>query len=162
MPHKTVVDFKQILQVIELELEPLCQRKNLSIEKFFDGAPLSCERPCTCLGEEGHLKTLFRNLIKNALEAAPPGSSVTINARITEHFELDIHNLGEVPAEIRGKFFERYSTSGKPGGTGLGTYSAMLIVRAHGGKIGFTTSGEAGTHLVLRLPAAPRLPARLG
>ena len=38
-----------------------------------------------------------------------------------------IENPGEVPAEIRSHFFDKFVTSGKKQGTGLGTYSAKLI-----------------------------------
>jgi len=65
---------------------------------------------------------------------------------------VDIHNQGAVPESIRDRFFERYVTYGKQYGTGLGTYSAMLIARAHGGNISFTTSREEGTHLLVTLP----------
>jgi signal transduction histidine kinase len=57
-----------------------------------------------------------------------------------------------VPNEIRDKFFEPYVTSKKKGGTGLGTYSAMLLAEAHQGNIRLKTSKKEGTHVVVKLP----------
>jgi two-component system sensor histidine kinase/response regulator len=42
-------------------------------------------------------------------------------------------------------FFEKYTTSGKKGGTGLGTYSAKLIAETQGGRISMDSSEEKGT-----------------
>lgn len=52
---------------------------------------------------------------------------------------ISIQNQGTVPKEVRDNLFDRY-VSQKKGGTGLGTYSARLIAKAHGGDISFTTS----------------------
>jgi nitrogen-specific signal transduction histidine kinase len=41
-----------------------------------------------------------------------------------------IQNKGAVPAEIRERFFDKFVTSGKQGGTGLGTYSAKMLAEA--------------------------------
>ena len=69
--------------------------------------------------------------------------------------ELSIHNLGVVPAGVRAAFFEKYATSGKVGGFGLGTYSARLMARVQEGELTMESSEEAGTTLRLRLPALP-------
>jgi two-component system sensor histidine kinase/response regulator len=65
---------------------------------------------------------------------------------------IRIHNTGSVPVDIRETFFEKYSTSGKPGGTGLGTYSARLIAETLGGDIKLETSDETGTSITIELP----------
>ena len=64
---------------------------------------------------------------------------------------LDIHNDGQVPPEIRDRFFEKYATHGKAGGTGLGAYSARLMARVQRGSLRMD-SGPEGTSLTLRLP----------
>lgn len=48
-----------------------------------------------------------------------------------------------------------YSTSGKKGGTGLGTYSARLMAETQGGRVGMTTSERDGTMVEVVLPAPP-------
>jgi K+-sensing histidine kinase KdpD len=63
-----------------------------------------------------------------------------------------IHNDGAVPRAIRDRFFEKYATCGKRGGTGLGAYSARLIVANLGGDIAMLTGDDQGTTLLLTLP----------
>jgi CheY-like chemotaxis protein len=64
---------------------------------------------------------------------------------------LAVHNPGVVPAEIAPRFFDKYVTSGKSGGTGLGTYSARLMARAQHGELQLRTSQESGTSVTLTL-----------
>jgi PAS domain S-box-containing protein len=108
------------------------------------------------LGDAWLCRTLFANLIRNALEALPgTGQSVDITAAPDgSEASICITNPGTVPQEIRDRFFEKYVTSGKRGGTGLGTYSARLMVRAQGGTIALDTSKPGRTTIRVRLPLA--------
>ena len=103
-------------------------------------------------GEELLLYTMLSNLLKNAVEAALGDSTVTVGLSSPGDPEIAIHNMGVVPEAVRGAFFDKYATAGKHGGTGLGTYSASLIARTHGGTIDMRTSEEAGTTVTVRLP----------
>ncbi|PRP66440.1 ATP-binding protein [Nonlabens agnitus] len=60
--------------------------------------------------------------------------------------------MGMIPEEIQPTFFEKYTTSGKDRGTGLGTYIAKMIAGFHGGNISFISSKEQGTTLFVVLP----------
>ena len=103
------------------------------------------------LGEELLCYSLLANLIKNAIEASPPQSELTIALDTkADQAEIAIHNKGVVPADIVDRFFEKYTTSGKSDGTGLGTYSAHLITKTQNGSITMETSPETGT-TVLRV-----------
>jgi CheY-like chemotaxis protein len=75
--------------------------------------------------------------------------------------EVRVHNAGAVPAAVRERFFDKYSTAGKSGGSGLGTYSARLMARTQQGDIEMQSSEARGTTLVVRLQAAaaPEVPA---
>ena len=105
-------------------------------------------------GEEYLIEDMLMNLIKNAVEASPPGGDVTITCQ-EEHavLRLTIHNVGVVPDSVRGSFFDKDSTAGKLYGTGLGTYSAQLIAKAHNGHIVFTSSEAEGTMVTVVLPS---------
>ena len=71
---------------------------------------------------------LLSNLLKNACEASPREKAIRVNlTQEGDTHQLVIENPGEVPAEIRSHFFDKFVTSGKKQGTGLGTYSAKLI-----------------------------------
>ncbi len=108
----------------------------------------------SCRGEEVLVETLLTNLVKNALEASPPGETVTVAlSRDEAGARVAVHNPGVIPEAIRDHFFEKYVTLGKPRGTGLGTYSAERIARAHGGSVGFATSEADGTTVTVTLPA---------
>ena len=103
-------------------------------------------------GEELLFYTLCMNLMKNAVEASPRNGNVTISLGGNTVATIAIHNLGVIPEEIRGRFFEKFSTAGKEHGTGLGAYSAKLIVTTLGGSIWFETSEGEGTTVFINLP----------
>ncbi|MDP2878639.1 MAG: hybrid sensor histidine kinase/response regulator [Sulfuricella sp.] len=97
--------------------------------------------------------SMLANLIKNAMEASNEQGSVAIGLRCgVSGSTVSIRNQGEIPEEIREHFFEKYATSGKFSGTGLGTYSARLMMQTMGGDIGFETSAESGTEVMVRFP----------
>lgn len=104
-------------------------------------------------GEKLLCYTLFANLLNNAIEASPPRGVVTIDMQQTgAAWLIALHNDGEVPREIQKRFFEKYVTHGKQYGTGLGTYSALMVAEAHGGTIRFVTSAATGTTLTVEFP----------
>ncbi len=99
--------------------------------------------------------SIFSNLIKNAFEATPSGGQIDVTLSVESPFRLSISNQGIVPAEIRERFFEKYVTSGKSDGTGIGTYSAKRLLEALNGSIDMTTSDEDNTTtLLLTFPKA--------
>jgi two-component system sensor histidine kinase/response regulator len=97
--------------------------------------------------------SLFQNLVKNACEAAPDNTRVSVALRIGDPLRVTIENKGAVPAAIRTRFFEKFVTHGKRGGTGLGTYSAKLLAEAQGGAIALDVSdADDRTRLTVDLP----------
>jgi signal transduction histidine kinase len=99
------------------------------------------------------LYSMLCNLIKNAIEASPEGGSVALSITREDGVRLEIRNRGAVPAEIRPRFFEKYTTAGKPRGVGLGAYSARLIARVHGGDLTLDASDPDATTVIVALPA---------
>ncbi|HEY9595712.1 MAG TPA: hybrid sensor histidine kinase/response regulator [Spirochaetia bacterium] len=102
--------------------------------------------------EESLLYTLLTNLFKNAMEASPADRGVSVRFSREATLQIAVHNEGEIPPEIRERFFDKFATAGKPGGLGLGTYSARLIARTLGGDIRFESSKKDGTTLFVTLP----------
>ena len=97
--------------------------------------------------------SLFQNLIKNACEAAPALSHVSIRILDDIPLHILIRNTGAVPAEIRDRFFDKFVTLGKPGGTGLGTYSAKALAVAQNGNVDLEVSDRDNlTTLSVTLP----------
>lgn len=64
-----------------------------------------------------------------------------------------ISNPGVVPFELRERFFDKFATSGKTSGSGIGTYSALMLARAQLGDIRMATSDQDQlTALTVTLP----------
>lgn len=138
------------------DLCQLVEDKHLEILSLQNGKPITEEYFIVCYGEASLIITMFSNLLKNAAEAAPEYTTITINITEDSRFiTTKIHNFGAIPVSIRDTFFDRYTTYGKKKGTGLGTYSAQLIASASGGDISFTTSEEKGTTLITTIPKPP-------
>lgn len=143
------VDLAAVVRKVVADLERHCAGRG--VRAAIGGA----EREVAVRGEELLLYSMCANLLTNAFQASPEGAEVAIGLeREAGAVTLRIRNRGVVPAAIRDRLFEKYVTSGKPGGTGLGTYSARLIARTLGGEIAAECSDEAGTTTVVtRFPA---------
>ena len=94
---------------------------------------------------------MFSNLLKNCIEAAPHDSQISLRIDIRGETEVffSFHNNSIVPGSIRSRFFKKFSTKNKQGGTGLGNYSAMLIAKTLGGNIEMKTSEKNGTFVIV-------------
>jgi two-component system, sensor histidine kinase and response regulator len=110
-------------------------------------------------GEELLCHSMFSNLVKNALEAAPADTIVHINvSREHDTALIRLRNQGSVPESIRNTFFDKYVSANKSGGTGLGTYSASLIAHTLKGDISVDFSEDNATTIIVRLPLADNSP----
>ena len=144
------VDLSKLIERIAADLRIHAVSKGVGLRLPEAGQPIYA------WADELLCYSIFANLLKNAIEASPDSTAVTV--KLVENgggIFLSIHNPGEVPAAVRAHFFEKYSTSGKSGGLGLGTYSARLLARVQEGDISMRTSAEAGTTLEIRLLALP-------
>ncbi len=114
------------------------------------------------MGDEGLSQSLFQNLVKNACEAAPAHSTVTVTLKDEDPLRVEVLNTGTVPLAIRATFFDKYVTAGKERGSGLGTYSARLLAVSQQGRIAMRTSDQDNTTtLTVWLPRHPDEPLDL-
>jgi len=128
--------------------------RNLVLILLVEGRPATEESAFSVWGEELLCYSMLANLLANAVEASPDYSPVVVDLRRDDGMAiLEIRNQGAVPEAVRDRFFEKYATAGKTKGTGLGTYSAWLIARAHRGLISMRTDETAGTAVTVTLPA---------
>ncbi len=146
------VDVLRVLKNIETEVEDIREIKNLTIKTAVVGQPSNPNDTLSIPGEELLCYSMLANLIKNALEASPEGDCISIAVDNKDPTVIRIHNNGEVPEEMRDRFFAKYATFGKTNGTGLGTYSAKLIAETLQGQISMATSSTAGTTVTILLP----------
>lgn len=141
------VNMVSVLAQIKNDLQPLISAKQVDIA-------VQAPESFLVLGEEILCYSLLANLIKNAVEAAPEESKISISANMQDRDGLiKIHNEGSVPEEVRERFFEKFVTQGKKHGTGLGTYSAWLITQNLKGQIYMQSSEQAGTMVTVHLQA---------
>ncbi len=149
-----VFDLVKVLKEIIIGFSSLLIEKSINVVSKLNNKNFENNETYMIFGEKGHIKNLISNLVKNAIEASPTEQIITINisSDLTNEHQITIHNYGVIPEKVRNNFFDRYSTEGKKDGTGIGTYSALLIARVHYGNITFETSVENGTSLHIFLP----------
>lgn len=152
------VDLNALIQRVCEENQKIFVSKGLLIEAKFahsangDGAQTGSWQNVQLQGEQLLLYSMLHNLLKNGAEASHSGDRVSCELIVSDVIEIRVHNPGRVPAAVESRFFEKYVSHGKVGGTGLGTYSAKLIAEAHGGTASMTSSDEGGTTVTLRFP----------
>lgn len=98
---------------------------------------------------------VLANLLANAIEAAPRGGRVRLEARAAVGgVEFLVSDSGAgLPAEVRGALF-RPVRSAKRGGGGVGLAISFRLARHAGGELSLVRSDERGTVFRLLVPAA--------
>ena len=115
--------------------------------------------------DDNRLFNAFYNLVNNAIPEVPSGGSVTVRGRLdpdSKTVVLSVVDTGKgMPPEIRDSLFTyRTISSGKSGGTGLGTKIVKDVVAAHGGRITVESQVGKGTAFHITLPVdGPASPA---
>jgi signal transduction histidine kinase len=153
----------------------LSERKRLSLctlvaeilESFLDQSGLKqqsvdfqiCEEDSEVTADEEGLRTVFRNLIGNAIKYTPEGGEIGITGQRTdEFFEISVSDTGiGIPEEDQARIFNDFfradnAKQSKIDGTGLGLVISRNIIEQHGGKINFTSEEGEGTTFTVSLP----------
>lgn len=111
--------------------------------------------PITCAIDSEQLGQVFLNILVNAVDHAPEGSDIVLQTSALPNgaWRLRLTNGGPViPADVLPRVFEMFY-SNKPNGTGIGLALCQRIVEEHGGTIAIESTPEAGTSLMVTLPA---------
>lgn len=108
--------------------------------------------------DKKRMRQVFNNLINNAIDASPDGSTLDISTnRVSDNnidsAEVRIRDSGNGIADnIKDQIFDPYVTN-KPKGTGLGLAISKRIVEEHGGIIWIENNTAApGACACIRLP----------
>jgi len=107
------------------------------------------------------LRQIAYNLIQNAIEVCPPGSTVDVRAESTgAKLEIKVSDCGPgVPIELRERIFEPFFSTKDPrmktGGMGLGLALVRRTVSAAGGTITVGDADGGGSRFVVTLPFKP-------
>jgi signal transduction histidine kinase len=104
--------------------------------------------------DEGQLRQVLSNLIKNALEAMGEHGKLTLRAAREQHMlSLEIEDDGSgLPPEIDRIFDADFTT--KSSGSGLGLAICRRIVEEHGGVLSARPAPRRGAIFRLSLPLA--------
>lgn len=133
-------------------LRPAIERKNITIA--FDGR----ENRRTFLFDAHLVEQAIYGLLTNAVEAAPPNSSVGLTLRYSEdeaQLEISDHGSG-LPFEPSPSMGLNPGPTTKTFGSGLGIPFAYKISELHGGRLDFERLQNRTTRVSFVLPAASR------
>ena len=121
------------------------------------------------VGTEQRLVQVLVNLITNAAQALPPGSSAQNEIRVTTRVAgtqvvIEVGDNGPgIPPELVPRIFEPFFTTKARGeGSGLGLTISHGIVAALAGRLEVETSPVGGTTFRVTLPASAARVAHLG
>jgi signal transduction histidine kinase len=107
------------------------------------------------------LDRAVRNVLENAIKYSPEGSSVSVmllDDGVDVRLTIADNGVG-IPAGDLPKVFDRFYRSDSTRtteGTGLGLAIVKSVVEAHNGYVTLTSSRDAGTTVVLSIPAKQR------
>jgi len=145
-----IINIFNVIESVFHDIEQIASRKNVEMKYSSENK----ENEILVKGEHFLLYNSFLNLIKNAVEASPKQQSVNIKVFKKDNEVLvEINNFGSVPKNMRQCFFDKYATSGKLHGTGLGTYSAKIMLNAMGASVDLNIPSEDKTSISIKFPS---------
>lgn len=112
-------------------------------------------------GDAGELRTVFGNLLDNAVKYSNKEIDVSVSAKIRQKSIVEIRvkdkGAGIPPDELK-RVFKRFyrvptASTQTTKGTGLGLYIVHSVIKKHGGKVFARSPGEGqGSTFIVRLP----------
>ncbi|MBD3336716.1 MAG: PAS domain-containing protein [Candidatus Eisenbacteria bacterium] len=149
------------LALSEIDVPEVVQRSIQAVQSVLDERAVKIERQfpeggLKVTADADRLQQVLVNLLKNAAEASPPNSVVSLRGlgRRDGTVELQVEDQGPgLSPEQCEQLFEPFFTT-KPGGTGLGLYVCHGIIRGHGGRLEVESQPGRGSLFRVLLPAA--------
>jgi len=156
----------------KIEIIPFLKKIILMNKLLIEEANIKFETDLTAnnekiviLGDEFHLKRVFMNLFKNALEATPSGGKIIFSAsknfcvhppgvlkKKKDCLDISLTNTGKgIPKDNLKIIFEAFFTTKKLG-LGLGLSLCKEIVQKHNGHIKVTSVEDKETTFLVCLP----------
>ncbi len=135
-------------------LEGDAQRKNIRLQSLID-------QKITVNADEHMLKTIYRNLVSNAIKFTPENGIISIKSVLIDSIvELTVADTGVgIPPETLSQLFRIEATVTTKGtanetGTGLGLILCKEFVEKHNGKIWVESEEGKGSKFTFTLPIA--------
>jgi signal transduction histidine kinase len=108
--HPQKLDLLQVVRKVFAECYNLSAAHEISLNLLLDGQPPADDDEFSVRAEESLSHSMLSNLIKNAVEASPAGSRVDVSLSYVSGIPtIHIRNEGEVPENIRERFFDKYA-----------------------------------------------------
>ncbi|QJW45416.1 PAS domain S-box protein [bacterium BFN5] len=137
--ERKIGDLNQIIEALLplLYAEAINERKIITWE---------AGKPQSLLLDDGEIKQLIINIVRNALEAVDKGGLVRISTMVENgEFVLRVQDNGKgIPKELLNKVGTPFVTT-KPLGTGLGLAVCFSIASRHHARISIQSSGTGTT-----------------
>lgn len=151
-PALKAVDLTDIATRLLRFLEPSLDQAGVHVELDRNGAERGGPVLATC--DPALVEQILLNLIKNAIEALPPGGRIRLatGRENAVAFVVVADNGPGLSPEMRAFLFNPFTTSKGTAGTGLGLVISRRLARAQGGELVYVPSGP-GTEWRLTLPA---------
>ncbi|HEY4055928.1 MAG TPA: protoglobin domain-containing protein [Kofleriaceae bacterium] len=109
--------------------------------------------PVVCEIDAAKVLQIVRNLVRNAIEAAPKGHVVIHVGATPSAACIRVRDDGTgIPIELLPRIYEPFFST-KPEGTGMGMSIVHSLVATHNGHVDVTT-GPHGTEVAVSLPCA--------
>jgi PAS domain S-box-containing protein len=143
---KSFQDVNGLILESLLMVDDVARERELKIETHFADLP-----PVFC--DPTRIKQIIINLVMNAIQASPPGRTVSVSTGIRgKRLLIDVTDCGcGVPVQKRDEIFTPF-VSTKKEGTGLGLAISKKIVEAHKGDIQVLSNAEEGATLRVSFP----------
>ncbi len=141
------IDLSSLLDDVVLKLEPVLKRVGMKLEKRIP-------RGLVIKGLS-ILKTVFDNVVVNAIKYASGGGRLIISASETDSYvSVEIRDFGPgIPDEHKERIFKQFERLSRDvPGTGLGLAIARQTVALQGGEIKVMDNPQGGAIFVVRLP----------
>ncbi|MDD5495590.1 MAG: ATP-binding protein [Candidatus Omnitrophica bacterium] len=153
MPEKKRLELGQLLNDVMKNVKTLSELKNIRISLGQD------DKPLFLYGDENQLKTLFLNIIDNAVKYTEPGGRIEIVAVANgDLVTVKISDTGVgISREEIGHIFDRFYCVDKSraddAGFGLGLSIARSIAETHNGRIDVKSEVSKGSTFTVSLPS---------
>jgi len=147
------VSLAQVVRVVVTEAAPLAERKQMRFEVDVSESLLAS-------GDAFLLQRALSNLVRNAIDFAPPHSTVEIAARESgRQVVFSVRDYGPgLPPFAQRRVFEKFFSTARPDtgrkGTGLGLAFVKEVAALHGGTARLANHPEGGAVAALLLPRA--------
>jgi signal transduction histidine kinase len=140
------------------DLVALVQESAARFRSEMDALPVRAPQQLIANVDSDRIRQALENLLANALKHAPQGVSVELTVSAETGGEQPTARIGVadrgggIAPELLGRLFERFASSNRASGLGLGLYLAHRIALAHGGSIGVDSVVGQGSTFTLVVP----------